>query len=401
MRLRPTAVSILVVALLCLMPDTALLLRAQEREPRARISVLFPINRYVLLRNYADNAAALDRLDRELQEDNPAGINLVVIISAASPEGPTSFNEMLSQRRGEALRSYILAQRPDLEDKIELRSVGEAWLELHIMDLDIPRAQREKLLRSRSDWRSIASKKLPLLRYAHLDITRAALPSETLPMPVLSAPARRLELPQLITAPAQQPSIRPVLGISTNLLYDITYIPHYGLSSIPSFSLEFYPRSGHWTVGADVEWPMWQHYEDHRFLQVNNITLWTRRYFKGADTNSGRFNGAYLLVNANVARYGIGWEAKGWEGEGVGVSLGGGYKLKMGKRMFLDFGLALGAFYSPYDPYVYGFDLTGRYYYDYYGDVDKFVRRSKRLLWFGPTRAYISIGIDLFNRKRK
>ncbi len=389
--------TILAVLLCWILPDTALLLRAQERETRTRISVLFPINRYVLLRDYADNASALDALDRQLLEDNPAGINLVVIISAASPEGPTTFNEMLSKRRGEALRSYVLAQRPDLEDKIELRSVGEAWVELHIVDLGLSPAEREKALRSRSDWRSIVRKKLPPLRYAFLDITRAALPSETLCMPVLSQPVEMLSIPQVTPVTATR-SIQPVLGLSTNLLYDLTYVPHYGLTSIPSFSLEYYPRRGHWTVGADVEWPMWQHYENHRFLQVNNITLWTRRYFKPTD---GRFGGAYLLLNANVARYGIGWDAKGWEGEGIGASLGAGYKLNLGKRMFLDFGLALGAFYSPYDPYVYGFDSTGRYYYDYNGDVDKFVARSKRLMWMGPTRAYISLGIDLFNRKRR
>lgn len=397
MRLRPTAVLTLVVALCYLLSDTAFLLRAQERETRTRISVLFPINRYVLLRDYADNASALDALDRQLQEDNPAGINLVVIISAASPEGPTTFNEMLSQRRGEALRSYILAQRPDLEDKIELRSVGEAWVELHIVDLGLSRAEREKALRSRSDWRSISRKKLPLLRYAYLDITRAALPSQVLDMPTLGLPVQQLTVPAVLTQEVKR-ALHPVLGVSTNLLYDLTYVPHYGLTSIPSFSLEYYPRRGHWTLGADVEWPMWQHYDSHRFLQVNNITLWTRRYFKSTD---GRFGGAYLLLNANVARYGIGWDAKGWEGEGIGASLGAGYKLNLGKRMFLDFGLALGAFYSPYDPYVYGFDSTGRYYYDYNGDVDKFVARSKRLMWLGPTRAYISLGIDLFNRKRR
>lgn len=397
MRLRPAAVFVLAAVLCYLLPDTALLLRAQEREPRARISVLFPINRYVLLRDYADNARSLDALDRQLQEDNPAGINLVVIISAASPEGPTSFNEMLSQRRGEALRSYVLAQRPDLEDKIELRSVGEAWLELHIVDLGLPRSEREKVLRSRSDWHTISRKKLPLLRYAYVDITRSALVSESLAMPKLCRPLEMLSIPQVKSVSPTR-TIQPVLGISTNLLYDLTYVPHYGLTSIPSFSLEFYPRRGHWTVGADVEWPMWKHYENHRFLQVNNITLWTRRYFKPSD---GRFSGAYLLLNANVARYGIGWEAKGWEGEGIGASLGAGYKFKLGKRMFLDMGVAVGAFYSAYDPYVYGFDTTGRYYYDYNGDVDKFVARSKRLMWIGPTRAYISLGIDLFNRKRR
>ena len=223
----------------------------------------------------------------------------------------------------------------------------------------------------------------------------------TLPSLSLDAQLDWSSLSQQLAVPApvyRKPGIRPVFGLSTNLPYDITYIPDYGVTSVPSFSLEFYPARGHWTVGADVEWPMWKHYEDYRFLQVNNITLWTRRYFKPVD---GRFKGAYLFANANVARYGIGWNAKGWEGEGIGASLGAGYKVLLGKRLFLDFGAAVGAFYSAYDPYVYGFDLTQRYYYDYDGDVDKFSARRKRLMWVGPTRLYISLGVDLFNRRRK
>ena len=49
---------------------------------------------------------------------------------------------------------------------------------------------------------------------------------------------------------------------------------------------------------------------------------------------------------------------------------------------------------------MWGNDATGRYYYDYSGDPDLFIERNKRLLWFGPTRVYISLGIDLFNRKK-
>jgi hypothetical protein len=102
-----------------------------------------------------------------------------------------------------------------------------------------------------------------------------------------------------------------------------------------------------------------------------------------------------------VARYGIGWDAKGWEGEGVGGSLGVGYKFKLGKRMFLDMGLAAGVFYTAYDPYVWGNDATRWYYYDYTGDPSAFIRRNKQLFWFGPTRVYLSLGVDLFNRRRK
>lgn len=209
--------------------------------------------------------------------------------------------------------------------------------------------------------------------------------------------AKKEKVKKVAPVATDKDGVHPVIGLSTNIPYDITYIPNYGVTSIPSVSLEFYPRRGHFTLGADVEWPMWQHPKTHRYMQINNITLWTRYYFRPKEN---RFRGVYLLLNANVARYGIGWDAKGWEGEGVGASLGVGYKFKLGKRMFLDMGLAAGAFYSGYDPYVWGNDANHWYYYDYYGSAADFTKRNHRFFWAGPTRVYINIGVDLFNRKR-
>ena len=188
----------------------------------------------------------------------------------------------------------------------------------------------------------------------------------------------------------------PIIGLSTNLPYDITYIPGYGLTSVPSFSLEYYPAKGHYTFGADVDWSHWLHWNEHRYNQIHNITLWGRRYFK---TGEEGFRGTYLFANLNAAEYGLGWDEKGWEGEGAGISLGIGHKWTFGP-MFLDLGLGAGFFYSRYDPYVWGNDSTGWYYYDYTGDPNKFKPRRMALYWFGPTRAYISIGIDLFKRRR-
>jgi len=191
---------------------------------------------------------------------------------------------------------------------------------------------------------------------------------------------------------------RPAFAVSTNIPYDITWIPDYGLTSIPSVSLEFMPARGRLTFGTDVEWPMWQHPEDHRYMQVNNVTLWMRRYFRPAEN---KFKGTYLLANINAVRYGIGLGPdKGWQGEGAGVSLGIGRKMYLWDRVFIDAGAAFGFFYSGYDPYVWGNDATRRYYYEYFGNPDEFVRRNNRLAWFGPTRIYFSVGIDMFKRKR-
>ncbi len=192
----------------------------------------------------------------------------------------------------------------------------------------------------------------------------------------------------------------PAAGLSTNLPYDITYVPGYGVTSIPSVSFEYYPASrGRWTYGADVEWPMWKHWDTQRFMQINNITLWTRRYFKDPEV---RPQGAYLLGSVNGARYGVGFNKKGWIGEGIGLSAGIGYKLPIGKsRFWFDAGAALGLFYSAYDPYVYGNDALGWYYYDYAGKPEDFTERNNRWIWLGPTRIYFSIGVDLFNRNKE
>ncbi|MBO4466400.1 MAG: DUF3575 domain-containing protein [Bacteroidales bacterium] len=192
----------------------------------------------------------------------------------------------------------------------------------------------------------------------------------------------------------------PVIGIGTNLLYDATYIPGYGFTSIPSATLEYYPESGKYTIGADVEWPNWKHADEHRYFQVHNISLWGRYYF---NPEQYRFNGWYLSGSANGAMFGVGWNKKGWNGEGLGISVGGGHKWTFG-RIYIDAGLALGVFYARYDSYTWGGDATGWYYYDYAGDPDDFEPRLKRWLWLGPTRLQVTIGVDLFNRnhiKRK
>lgn len=198
---------------------------------------------------------------------------------------------------------------------------------------------------------------------------------------------------------------RPVIGLSTNLLYDV--------ATIPSFGIEFYPARGHWTFGADLEFSHWMHRSTHFYNQIHNITLSTRRYFRSSDsyTTSRRhksdspavssFYGLYLTGNVNAVQYGLGWDAHGWEGEGLGVGLGIGYKWQLDRRMYLDLGATAGFFYSRYDPYVWGNDDTGWYYYDYNGDPRDFVRRRMALTWFGPTRIYLSLGVNLFDRNNK
>ena len=392
----------------------------------AAIHVYFPFGDATIHPSYKDNSQSLALLDSLFAESVPMPGDTVVLVGKDTMAGPQSYNNALARQRAEALRNYFIRRYPRYADVLSVRADGEAWDELRatvtvdsllvrdtrrtvidIIDTDADADRKELRLKDVPGWRNYARSHYPALRAATVtsihafplllsdaDLAFDDVPGEW-PVPELRFFPDRLDVPALTRR-----ALRPVLGISTNLIYDITYVPGYGMTSIPSFTLEYYPaHTRHFTYGLDLEWPMWKHWDTQRFLQVNNVALWARRYFPA---RADRFRGLYLQAGANVARFGIGWDARGWKGEGVGASLGLGHKWLLGRsRLFIDCGFALGVFYAQYDPFVYGNDATQRYYYDYSGDPALFHERNHRFFWAGPTRLYISLGIDLFNRKSR
>jgi hypothetical protein len=384
-----------------------------------------------------DNEKTLDSLQKWVKNTTPERILSIDVSVFASPEGPKEFNEQLCRNRAEEFNTAVLPYFKGAEDKVNIHIGGEAWEELRMRvandkklrpeyieqilsildDKSIDNETRKQHIATRiseHNYRFLLWEHYRLLRYYDIFIT--VKPEQT------EKAIERVELESTEEKPVNEveteveaPVIeekeekveeretkqeRAFMAISTNLPYDITYIPGYGITSIPSFTLEIMPGNSRWTLGADVEWPMWQHPETHRYFQINNITLWTRRYFRSRQ--EPRKKGWYLMGNINAARYGIGFNAnKGWEGEGIGASLGGGYRLPLGKYFFLDMGIAAGAFYSAYDPYVWGNDGSNWYYYDYNGNPEAFVRRNQRLWWVGPTRVWLSIGFDFWKKDRR
>ncbi len=422
--------------------------------------ICFRVDKTVYDPDYMDNRASVDSLVRLVEKVGEENVESIHVIAYSSPEGWLWHNDELAKKRAYELRWLLRCTFPGIHyTKITCESGGESWGLLRGCVADDPgldEPARERIFRILDDG-SLSNEMLKrkmkdlgglyeyLLRthYRHLRLglttitVRIMSPAEdSLPGAfsaeesesstgvadtlairepdkdslVADKPLKDSTITGFALQPAEGSEVvenadnkkdrrHALLGISTNIPYDLTFIPGYGLTSIPSFSLEFYPDSGRYTFGADVEWPMWQHWDRHEFMQIQNVTLWARRYFKPVED---RFKGAYLFGNLNAVRYGIGWDEKGWEGEGVGASLGIGYKRYFGaSRFFFDTGIGMGVFWSRYDPYVYGNDAKRWYYYDYAGKPEDFQERSKRLLWTGPTRLYFSIGYDLLMRKKK
>ena len=200
------------------------------------------------------------------------------------------------------------------------------------------------------------------------------------------------------TVVAKEYSRRHMIALRTNLLHDFLYVPQFGFAQGANLQLEYYPLSGHYTMNAGFTFTNHRHWESHKFMQIRDLQMELRRYFKGGGQFIGTFLGAYIEGMV----YGIGFsKTKGWEGEGGGAGVEVGHTWALNKRgnLRLEASLSLGAFITRYDPYIYNND--GKYYYDYHGNLSDFKKRNHQFVWFGPTNAGLHVTYDIIYRKQR
>ena len=197
---------------------------------------------------------------------------------------------------------------------------------------------------------------------------------------------------------------RHMIALRTNLLHDLLYVPQFGFAPGANIQAEYYPLSGNYTFNAGFTFTNHRHWDVQKFLQIRDFQLSVRRYFKGG----GEFVGPYVDGYAEFMKYGIGFGPdKGWQGEGGGAGVGGGYTWNLNKRgnLRLEVSLNLGIFVTRYDPYVWGDSNGGEghglYYYDYHGSTSDFKKRNHRFVWLGPTNAGVHITYDIVYRKQQ
>ncbi|MDR2912977.1 MAG: DUF3575 domain-containing protein [Alistipes sp.] len=93
----------------------------------------FQTGRSEILLNFRNNAAELERIHemiRRVQSDADATITGISLVGHASPEGSYSSNMSLSQRRADALRTYLLGQYNFSGGLVRARGAGEDWATL-------------------------------------------------------------------------------------------------------------------------------------------------------------------------------------------------------------------------------------------------------------------------------
>lgn len=409
----------------------------------------FPVNRY--------NLPVKDSLLRVLSQTvfpqvNGDSLRLLRLLlrGAASPEGPWLNNRMLGRERANTLYRFmkahldspmlpadsVLVLQNDIEDYrtlcLLMRRANDPDYAIvqALCDEYLPQQAYATLKRRLHEvqyghlWPRLLKDYFPQLRAARfmMILQKSPPPSRRHPQqdiwPETDGTSEMCQyqdqmLPPVVLAPLLLPR-REYLSVKTNLLLDMAYMPGYNRwCPIPNVAVEYYPLRGNFTFGASLDFPWWQHYDDHKYFQVRNYQLETRYYLRSGSIDSNppgkgaAFRGLYFQGYVNTALFGICFDAdRGWEGEGFGGGVGVGYVLPLSRsgHWRLELQAQAGYFTCHYDPYQYENPVDPTYidhlyYYKWTLSPDLFKKRQYRFNWIGPTRIGVTLTYDLLYRR--
>lgn len=375
------------------------------------------------------NQEMLNRITDSLaitNTDSIYNIKDVTVVGGASPEGSIQLNKRLSEKRANVLFDYLSKYTVLLPSSKHFVYLGRDWnglLQLVRLDDNVPYqdeviallegivqnivggekaadANLNKLINLRNGEPYIYIYKVlfPRLRASRMLITYEKVwnPISIVVPPFdtqgISTVPR--EIGDSITLPIpMQDQIEKtyIMNVRSNMLGDVLLVPNIGI--------EYYINN-RYSVAANYSFAWWSTDAKHRYMQVIDGELEFRRYFKADNTHSGH----YLSVYGHGNLYDFSFDAeRAWQGEGWGVGLGYGYVWQpwKNKRWKIEAFMCLGYYHSVYDPYHAGDPYKGKYYYDWDGPVENFLRRNHRLRWLGPTRAGVTISFDLFKTRKR
>ena len=393
----------------------------QTRVASDKFQITFPVGKSVLDRNYLDNAAAFARLDSLLAVRSQMMIDSVVVVSKSSPDGPFRINESLAIRRSQAVYDYVVGTCPDLMDKVEVSSEAESWAEfaqmvsedpelsyntrataLAIIASNLDADAKEAELRRMKEYDHFLRDYFPILRFSTVVMVFYRV-SESLDLPALEDLAfedfpwidTRIDLredglviPALSTRPVQE--IRPILAVSTNLVYDLGSIA-YDMAFTPNFAVEV-PIGQRWSVYAEYTFPWWVTPENDRAWQLLKWDLGGRWWFSRHDKSNPMdvLRGHFLGIDLSAGYYDFEPKHTGYQGEFQSIGLEYGYAFRLGQHWRLDLYAGAGWMGTHY-----------RYYEGTSDDVHLIYQHHGRLNWLGPVKAGVSIKYIFTHKVRR
>ena len=377
------------------------------------LQVFFRQNRTVLDTSFRDNGRRLrefsDRFAGLLRVPG-SKVRSILVVSGASPEGPFTLNQRLSDARARAVIDYLLRQRLVDSSRVEVESRGADWKGLRerveasdlpyreevIELIDFPlfvreggrvadgRKQRLMDLQGGKVWRELYDRYFRELRGTKVMIAWNILREDTPVTPrVEPASAREGAMPRLVVAPPARPVLpvmvparfplpvrkkKQYIAIESNLLLDAAVIPNIGIEV--GIGKGFTIGGNYQNIWLrDKAWTRWYRLEGFE-VGLNRYLNREKRPFRGHHV------GLYgQLLTWDFTVNGKGYLAERWA-RGGGVAYG--YAFPVGRRFNLDFEIGVGY-------------LGGNMHEYTPEDGHRVWQRTKPFHWVGPTKAGITL----------
>lgn len=399
-----------VFACILLSGSTAFTLAAQDSDT-LRYKVYFPMGSAEFVPSLDDNRAVLRSVIEEaglIDADSLIKANALKVRGAASPEGPVKPNVRLSHLRAEE----VIKMLPDFGITPEVEIVPLSWgsvIDLAEADPDLPyhdetltalyfldrqgieKAVRNNILKSVAGgkaYRYLAKHIFPKLRYAEIILTVHKDAVTTAPCEdddvKNTADTFVPEVVEEVTEVTEETTSsvrhhRPFLmDIRTNMLYDAAALPNIGV--------EFW-LGGAFSAGLNWQYAWWSKSARHRFWRAYGGDINARWWF-GRVSKEKPLSGHHLGVYGQMLTYDLEWGKTGymggkphgtlWQRMNWGAGVEYGYSLPVSRYFNIDF--------------TAGFGYFGGKYYEYRPiDNHDVWMRTRKLNWWGPTKAEISL----------
>ena len=373
--------------------------------------------------DYANNRDAYNSLLNTVSQLTAEGSNVrtIVIEGAASPVGSEEYNYRLALNRAKVLRTIISKMEGGDRLKIHAISAGEDWKTfrsyieakyhkenrnevLAILNTSASNDEKELMLQALDGgktWRVLVNEFMASARNAAVirivEIADLAPKEPPLKFRPLVAPVAPNELfesereeqieeqprvvePNVPSKPVVQIEERkPVMAFRSNLL-------------VPALNVGVeLPIGNHWSLGADYYYPwVWPKRDNKNCFEFLGWGIEARYWFGRNRTAFDRLKGHSLGLYGYMGYYDFEYNFHGHQGEFANIGLDYTYAMAVGKRkqVHFEFSLGVGCIYSQARKYTViesGAPLIS----------DKI---TKTIMFFGPTKANISLVVPIFQR---
>lgn len=378
----------------------------------------------------SDNQRALNRIADTLRSnyaDSTYQLRKILVVGAASPEGPPGINRWLSEKRADVLFNH-LSQYATLPDSLKSsRFIGPDWMGLLKLAKNDPllpfreetlsllsqiageaeagigtqsnrqgsqlgqiRSQLERIrsLRGGIPYQYMYKKYFPSLRASQLFLwyNRAYKPLIPSPMPEweivklsvdTTITSDSIHIEPILIEPGQPRKLHYV-ALRTNMLYDALLMPNIGC--------EMYLGKS-WSVAANWLYGWWKTDRRHWYWRAYGGDIAVRKWL-GKAAEEKPLTGHHIGIYAQIFTYDFAWGGRGYMGGKPGGTIWNkmnhamgaeyGYSLPIARKLNIDFSLGMGYWGGIYHEYK-----PRNHYYVW--------QATKERHWIGPTKLEVSL----------